>query len=192
MPRILDAEMPENGLKNCKIAKPIVRKAIRMTRKTLGTKQRDGESVGNVEGKRFKEGGQRNVSKDLIFLKPKDQKQRRKYLDDDGVYRYPDQREICDQKSKKGRDEYQRRKFVMFNRQKGLCGLQISPQCKSNGGKMSKLYCQFGHEVSRGGGKQDDRIEIDGKPHNRALCPWCNSLQGSRKMSIFIDPLESF
>jgi hypothetical protein len=126
-----------------------------------------------------------------MFPKPSQQKQKRKYLDDDGVFRYPDGREVCQLTSKKGSDEYQRRKFVMLKRQGGFCGLQISPQCKARGGRLPKAESQFGHEVSRGGGKRDDRIEIDGKPVCRALCPWCNSLQGSRKMSTFIDPLDT-
>jgi hypothetical protein len=131
------------------------------------------------------------------FPKPSQQKQKRKYLDDDGVFRYPDGREVCQLTSKKGSDEYQRRKFVMLDRQGGRCGLQISPQCKTRGGRLPKAESQFGHEVSRSGGKQDDRIEVldpktgKMKPQNRALCPWCNSLQGSRKMSTFIDPLDT-
>ena len=105
---------------------------------------------------------------------------------------FPDGREVLDLKTKVGADEYQRRKLQMFDRQGGRCGLQISPQCKARGGRLLRAECQFGHEVSRGGGKRDDRIEIEGRPVCRALCPWCNSLQGSRKMSEFVNPLESF
>ena len=98
-----------------------------------------------------------------------------------------DGREICDQLTKAGRDEYRGRTKTMWNRQGGRCGLMISPQCKQRGGRWAFNEVQFGHEVSRGGGKQDDRIEVDGKPRNRALCAWCNGLQGSRPMSDFCD-----
>jgi hypothetical protein len=102
-----------------------------------------------------------------------------------------DGREICNQLTKSGRDEYRGRTKTMFNRQGGRCGLQISPQCKERNGRWPFDQIQFGHEVSRGGGKQDDRIEVldpktgKMKQQCRALCPFCNSLQGSRKMSDF-------
>ena len=96
-----------------------------------------------------------------------------------------DGREICNQLTKDGRDEYRERTKTMFNRQGGRCGLQISPQCKERNGRWPFDEIQFGHEVSRGGGKQDDRIFVDGVPKCRALCPFCNSLQGSRKISDF-------
>ncbi len=98
---------------------------------------------------------------------------------------FPSGREICNQLTKAGRDEYSRRKRVMWERQGGRCGLMISPQCKERNGRWPFTEIQFGHDVSRGGGKQDDRTEVDGVPKNRALCSWCNSLQGSRKMSDF-------
>jgi hypothetical protein len=102
-----------------------------------------------------------------------------------------DGREICNQRTKAGRDEYRNRTRKMWNRQGCRCGLQISPQCKERNGRWPFDEIQFGHEVSRGGGKQDDRIEVlDQKTgkiklQNRALCGWCNSLQGSRPMSDF-------
>jgi hypothetical protein len=79
-------------------------------------------------------------------------------------------REVCNQLTKAGRNEYSRRKRLMYDRQGGRCGLVISPQCKQRNGRWPFSEVQFGHEVSRGGGKQDDRIEVDGKPKNRVLC----------------------
>ena len=100
---------------------------------------------------------------------------------------FRDLREVCNQLTKAGRDEYQRRKRVMWDRQNGRCGLIISPQCKQRNGYWPFTEIQFGHDISRGGGKQDDRIEVDGKPKNHALCSWCNSMQGSRAITDFID-----
>lgn len=122
------------------------------------------------------------------FPKPGQVKQKRKYLGDDGVFRYPDGREKCDQSSKAGRDEYQRRKLDMWNNRQGRrCKLQISPQCKARAGRWPQDDVTFDHEDGRGGGKQDDRIEIDGKPINAAVCWFCNSAKGSRRMSYLID-----
>jgi hypothetical protein len=127
------------------------------------------------------------------FPKPKDQKQKRKYLCDDGVFRYPDGREICDQSSKKGRDEYQRRKLAMWDRQGRRCALQITDICKQRQGRWPKDEVQFDHERGRGGGKQDDRIEVFDpetgkmKPQNAAVCPYCNNAKGSRRMPYLID-----
>jgi len=39
----------------------------------------------------------------------------------------------------------------------------------------------FDHEQSRGGGKRDDRIEVDGKWQNAALCRRCNTEKGSKR-----------
>lgn len=96
-----------------------------------------------------------------------------------------DGREICDQLTAAGRAEYERRKFVMWERQGRICPHQISEQCKSRGGKWPKDEIVFGHESSRGfgGGTRDDRIEIDGKHHNYALCSFCNYAQGSKRIS---------
>jgi tricorn protease-like protein len=102
-----------------------------------------------------------------------------------------DRREICNQLTKAGRDEYVARKKAMWERQGRKCGLQISPQCKERNGRWPFDEVQFGHSVSRGGGKQDDRIEVFDtetgkmKPQNKSLCPFCNQLQGSRPMSDF-------
>jgi hypothetical protein len=118
-----------------------------------------------------------------MYPKPKDEKKPPKPM----MKVFPDGREILDLKTKAGSDEYQRRKLEMWDRQGKRCALMITDICKQRQGRWPKDEIQFGHEVSRGGGKQDDRIEVDGKPRNRALCAWCNSLQGSRPMSYFCE-----
>ena len=95
---------------------------------------------------------------------------------------FPDGREILNLKTKAGADEYQRRKFEMWDRQGKRCALQITDICKQRQGRWPKDEIQFDHEVGRGGGKQDDRIFVDGKPRNAAVCPWCNSAKGSRRI----------
>lgn len=100
---------------------------------------------------------------------------------------FPDGREILNLKTKAGSDEYQRRKLVMWDRQGKRCALMITDICKQRQGRWPKTETQFDHEDGRGGGKQDDRIEVmrDGKivPQNGAVCPWCNSAKGSRKIA---------
>lgn len=93
---------------------------------------------------------------------------------------YPDGREVCSE-TKAGKDEYHRRKRVMWERQDKQCGLQISPQCPK---RMPLSMATFDHTDPRGmgGARRDDRIEVDGKPQNMAVCCWCNSKKGSRRM----------
>jgi len=101
---------------------------------------------------------------------------------------FPSGREVCNQLTKPGRDEYHRRVRVMWERQDRKCGLQISPQCKERNGRLLIDEAQFDHSNSRGmdGYKRDDRIiDDDGKPMNMSVCCWCNSLKGSRPMSDF-------
>ena len=127
------------------------------------------------------------------FPKPSQTRRVPKFLGDDGVYRYPDGREICDQKSKKGRDEYQSRKFKMYYRQRSICNLQIHVYCKQRQGCWPKSEIQFDHEAGRTSGKQDDRIEVldpeTGKIkwQNAAVCAWCNTLKGSQRMPYIVD-----
>lgn len=98
---------------------------------------------------------------------------------------FPSGREVCNLKTKAGADEYQRRKLVMWERQGRRCKHQSSDQCKAREGRWPVAEIVFGHESSRGlgGGTRDDRIEVNGKPHNYALCSWCNSEQGSKRIS---------
>lgn len=102
---------------------------------------------------------------------------------------YPDGREVCVLTTKAGMDEYMRRKKVMWERQGRRCALQISDPCKARQGRWPFDYTQFGHEAPRGlgGAKRDDRIEVNGKPQNYTICPFCNSLQGSRRIPYIPD-----
>jgi hypothetical protein len=101
-----------------------------------------------------------------------------------GVILYPNGRQKCD-RSRAGRMEYKRRTALMWDRQKGFCGLQISPDCP---GKITLEQATFEHQDGRGmgGAKQDDRIEtmVDGKieAYNLASCTHCNVLKGSRSL----------
>ena len=96
---------------------------------------------------------------------------------------FPDGREILDLKTTAGATEYQRRKLEMWERQGRRCALQITDICKQRQGRWPKNETQFDHEHGRGGGKQDDRIFVNGAPQNAAVCPWCNTAKGSRKMA---------
>jgi len=114
-----------------------------------------------------------------------------KFLCDDGVYRYPDGREECETKSKKGREEYARRTRDMWERQHHMCRLQISDQCKAKRGRLLITEAEFDHEDGRGmgGSHRDDRIEVNGKPQNGAVCHWCNTLKGSRRIP-YLDSVD--
>lgn len=89
-----------------------------------------------------------------------------------GVMYMPDGREVC-QPTKIGRVEYQRRLGVMAIRQNFLCAI-----CGQYPGFAKET---FDHQDGRGSGgsHRDDRIEIDGKWHNAALCSDCNTRKGS-------------
>lgn len=102
---------------------------------------------------------------------------------------YPDGREVCDLSTKAGRDEYTHRKKVMWERQGRRCVLQISDQCKARQGRWPFDEITFDHEHGRGmaGGKRDDRIDVEGKCLNAAVCWWCNSLKSSQNIPYLID-----
>jgi hypothetical protein len=75
---------------------------------------------------------------------------------------------------------------MMWERQGGMCGLQISSKCTK---KLSLGLAHFDHSQGRGlggsrggAGKRDDRILIDGKPVNCAACFYCNAEKGSRRL----------
>ena len=110
-----------------------------------------------------------------------------------------DGREILDLKTKAGADEYQRRKLAMWERQGSRCILQITDICKQRKGRWPKDETTYDHFNGRGAGKQDDRILVpilneegnpktgeDGKPlmkeQNAAVCWFCNSARGSRRI----------
>ena len=90
-----------------------------------------------------------------------------------GVVTYLDGREVC-LRSAPGLREYRKRVMKMWERQEGRCC-----SCQKT---MSTAEATFGHESSRGlgGGKRDDRIEIEGKWINGAQCWACQSIQGSK------------
>lgn len=95
---------------------------------------------------------------------------------------FPDGREVC-QKNAAGKREYARRTAQMWNRQKGICGLRISPGCAI---EVPIYLATFEHEAGRGfnGGHRDDRIEIEGKPVNCMACAECNFHKGSRRIDV--------
>lgn len=87
-------------------------------------------------------------------------------------------REVCRQ-GPAGRAEYKSRLALMVERQIGLCAI-----C----GKAMDSDVSFDHELGRGmgGGKRDDRIEIDGVRHNAAAHILCNRLKGSRRVEYVV------
>ena len=115
----------------------------------------------------------------LAFPKPKDIKKVRPF-----IKIFPNGREVLNIKTKAGMDEYQRRRMAMWDRQGRRCALQITDICKQRQGRWPQDEVQFDHELGRGmgGGKRDDRIFIDGAPVSGAVCPFCNSAKGSRKV----------
>jgi len=100
-----------------------------------------------------------------------------------------DGREICNQMTKAGRDEYERRKRVMWERQGRTCCLK--GHIKVCPGALRWSDAMFEHQdgKSHGGGTHDDRIEKlnpkTGKmePYNGVAHAICNSLKGSRKIN---------
>lgn len=81
---------------------------------------------------------------------------------------FPDGREVC---PGVGNREYINRREAMVIRQDGICAICETPM----------TFPTFDHEHSRGGGKRDDRIEIDGQWHNAAVHFECNTRKGSRR-----------
>ena len=107
------------------------------------------------------------------FPKPGQQKRKPKYLDDDGVFRYPDGREVCDLKSKKGSDEYQRRKRVAWEAQGRTCSI-----CHL---RLNWADSTVDHKEPRGmgGGSRDDRQENIAAAHAT-----CNCEKGSKRIQF--------
>lgn len=88
---------------------------------------------------------------------------------------YPDGiggREVCDRTTAEGNRRYEDRRYQMEVRQYFHCAI-----CE----RIAGSRMDFDHEQSRGGGKQDDRIEVDGKWKNAALCRRCNTEKGSKR-----------
>ena len=99
-----------------------------------------------------------------------------------------DGKEQVNQLTKEGRDEYVRRKRVMWERQGRQCCLH--GHIASCSGDLHWSDAVFAHEIPKGhgGGSHDDRIEIivkkkllrqNGVAHSR-----CNYLQGSRRIAF--------
>src|SRR3974390_2521531 len=108
-------------------------------------------------------------------------KPRPKFLDDDGIFRYPTGREVCHLMSRKGMDTYMARKRQMLDRQGGMCCLH--GHLPTGPGKLFWKDCTFDHEVPRGngGGARDDRIFLpDGRRVNGAAHSQGNTAKGSR------------
>jgi hypothetical protein len=78
-----------------------------------------------------------------------------------------------------GRGEYFSRILKMADRQGWACC-----NCRHS---MRGCRPTFEHEEGRGmgGGKRDDRIEIDGKPVNGASHLLCNQARGSKRTPIW-------
>lgn len=116
------------------------------------------------------------------FPKPGQVKQKR-----EAVKVFSGGREKCNILCKAGMDEYHRRRLAMWERQGRRCALQITDICKQRQGRWPQDEITYDHFNGRGGGKQDDRIEVDGKPQNAAVCWPCNHARGSRRVPYLID-----
>ena len=105
----------------------------------------------------------------MIHPYPKPRRSRERY-----AYRtMPDGREICN-KTALGRAEYRKRTLAMAERQGWrceLCGLAMTPDTVT-----------FDHQQGRGmgGGKRDDRMELNGLRFNAAVHGICNADKASR------------
>ena len=104
----------------------------------------------------------------LRYPKPKDQKRPRR----EAVKIMRDGREICSD-TPRGWLEYVRRKLLMLERQGFICASRKSPECL---GSINLVTAVFHHSSGRGGGKRDDRIEVNGVEQNQALCWRCHDL----------------
>lgn len=98
-------------------------------------------------------------------------------MTEEAVKTFLDGREVC-QKNEAGRNEYQRRITLMWERQKKCCCLCWRP--------LRRNEATFEHEAGRGmgGGHRDDRIVLpDGTWINGAAHGHCNSEKGSQRGS---------
>ncbi len=113
----------------------------------------------------------------LAFPKPRDQKTRKK----PAFKVMQDLREICDLTTLAGRMEYSRRLDEMWERQKSMCGLQISTHCTKY---IPRVRATYDHSGGRGlnGSHRDDRIWLGNVPQNMMVCSWCNALKASKRL----------
>jgi hypothetical protein len=96
---------------------------------------------------------------------------------------YPDGREVCNLRLKRGKQEYYTRSILMLERQGMKCAICRKP--------VHYIWAEFDHEAGRraNGAHRDDRIEIfipdeDGitiRWQNAAVCRNCNTEQGSKR-----------
>lgn len=86
-------------------------------------------------------------------------------------------REVCNLKTRAGKQIYRDRVTAMLERQKGLCCNCRKP--------LAREEATFEHENGRGAGKRDDRILVKGKPINGASHLICNSQRGSKRTPIW-------
>lgn len=99
-----------------------------------------------------------------------------------------DGKERCNLLTKEGRDEYERRKRLMWERQGRMCCLY--GHIASCPRKLNWADASFEHEVPRGhgGSARDDRIEITVKGKLlwlNGVSHWnCNGLKGSRRIAF--------
>lgn len=125
-----------------------------------------------------------------MFPKPGQVKQKRKYLDDDGVFRYPNGREVCQLTSTKGREEYIRRKRVAWESQTIVVNKRTIHVCSICGQELFWKDATVDHKNPRGmgGGSRDDRQQNIGAAHGL-----CNQQKGSKRFDDDMnDILEAF
>jgi ERF superfamily len=125
----------------------------------------------------------------MAFYEPAFPKPGRSRKPVEPVRTYRDGREVIRTSTRAGRELYKLRTRIMWERQGGLCGLQISKKCMK---KLPLRLAHFDHTDGRGlggssggAGKRDDRILIDDKPVNCAACFYCNAEKGSRRLDLF-------
>ena len=114
----------------------------------------------------------------LAIPRPNQMRAVPKFLCDDGVFRYPDGREVCKLDCKKGMDEYLRRKRVVWEQQQKICPLCHKP--------LTLGDSTVDHREPRkmGGSARDDRQE-----NIQAVHLICNTLKGSRRIVDLGDEL---
>jgi 5-methylcytosine-specific restriction endonuclease McrA len=87
---------------------------------------------------------------------------------------FRDGREVCNQLTKPGRDEYARRRRLVFDQQKGICAICHLPI------RLEDLTCDHIKPRKSGGSETDDRIE------NLAAVHWkCNIERGSKRSGYY-------
>lgn len=86
-------------------------------------------------------------------------------------WKFPDGREVCDEKTYAGREEYRTRTNFMWMRDEGKCCICRKP--------LAMAEATFEYKIGRGmnGSHRDDRTEGNGVAH------WnCNSEKGSKRI----------